>query len=107
MDDLMIPDACTLPSAERPLRLAEFDDLLARHVRSVDRDGDRVRLHLTGGEGLRERVRDLTERESQCCSFFEFTITGEDPAVTLEVTVPPGQRDVLTALAERASALAS
>lgn len=105
----MIPDACTLPSAERPLRLAEFDDLFTRHVRSVDRDGDgdRVRLHLTGEAGLRERVRDLTERESQCCSFFEFTITGDDPAVTLEVTVPPGQRDVLTALAERASGLAS
>lgn len=49
----MIPDACTLPSAERPLRLAEFEDLFARHVRSVDRDrdGERVRLHLTG-EGV-------------------------------------------------------
>lgn len=105
----MIPDACTLPSAERPLRLAEFEDLFARHVRSVDRDrdGERVRLHLTGEGGLREGVRDLTQRESQCCSFFEFAITGEDPAVILEVTVPPGQRDVLTALAERASALAS
>lgn len=53
MDDKMIPDACTLPSAERPLRLAEFEDLFARHVRSVDRDrdGERVRLHLTG-EGV-------------------------------------------------------
>ena len=33
------------------LRLAEFDDLFTRHVRFVDRDGDRVRLHLRGEAG--------------------------------------------------------
>jgi hypothetical protein len=28
------PDACTLPTTERPLRLAEFDDLFTARLRS-------------------------------------------------------------------------
>jgi len=37
-----VPDACTLPTAERPLRLAELDDLFATAVRAVHRlDGVR------------------------------------------------------------------
>ncbi|USX54893.1 hypothetical protein [Lentzea sp. HUAS12] len=35
MDDAeaWVPDACTLPTADRPFRVAEFDDLLAGVVR--------------------------------------------------------------------------
>ncbi|HET6741695.1 MAG TPA: hypothetical protein VFH76_22285 [Kribbella sp.] len=32
-----VPDACTLPTAERPFRVAEFDQLFAEHLRSTDR----------------------------------------------------------------------
>ena len=57
--------ACTLPPAERPLRLAEFDDLFARALRSIDRDGDtRVRLLLAGKAGLAERTQRLADAES-------------------------------------------
>jgi hypothetical protein len=31
-DIVRCPDACSLPAAERPLRLAEFDDLFATEV---------------------------------------------------------------------------
>lgn len=30
-----VPAACTLPTAERPLRLAEFEELFATAVRGV------------------------------------------------------------------------
>ncbi len=30
-------DACTLPTVERPLRMSEFDDLFATHLRAVER----------------------------------------------------------------------
>src|SRR5689334_7657995 len=76
MDELMWTSACTLPTVERPVRLAEFDALFADAVRSVRREAGQLRLHLTGPEGLRERVRDLAERETACCSFFSFVITG-------------------------------
>ena len=85
----MSTEACTLPTADRPMRLDEFDSLFADAVRHVSRDGDVVRLHLTGPAGLRDRVRDLTERETACCSFFTFVIDGGADDLVLEVSVPP------------------
>jgi hypothetical protein len=32
-----VPEACTLPTAERPLRLAEFDQLFATALREQQR----------------------------------------------------------------------
>ena len=52
MEPLLTTDACTLPTAERPLRLAEFDELFATAVRRVERRGDEVRIHLVGDRGL-------------------------------------------------------
>ncbi|MGW3614623.1 hypothetical protein ACWD6N_33130 [Micromonospora sp. NPDC005163] len=42
-----VPQACTLPTVEQPLRLAEFDDLFASAVLEMERvDRLRVRLEL-------------------------------------------------------------
>lgn len=95
------PAACTLPTAERPLRLAEFDELFAAAVRGVDRPGPtRLSLTLADAPGRAERVRDLTDRESACCSFFTFELGTGDP-MRLDICVPPSHRDVLDALAAR------
>ena len=102
--DLLVVDSCTLPTLEQPLRLAEFDALFRDAVRGVERADDVVRLHLSGPQGLLERTRDLTDRESACCSFFDFRLTGTDVDAVLEVRVPPSRRAVLAALADRADA---
>lgn len=102
MDLLPTADACTLPTADRPLRLAELDALFATAVRSVERRGNEVRMHLVGGEGLVMQVRDLTAREASCCSFFTFRLDGTDQDLTLDIAVPPARQDVLDALADRA-----
>lgn len=107
MENLLTTDACTMPTAERPLRLAEFDDLFATSVRGVRRRGDGVLMQLTGTEGLLERVRDLAARETACCSFFTFTIEGTDQDLTLDISVPPDRREILDALAERAQELSA
>lgn len=107
METLLNTDACTMPTTERPLRLAEFDALFASAVRSVERHGDDVRMRLAGEEGLVERVRDLTARESTCCSFFTFTIDGTDEDLTLDVSVPLARTEILDALAERARELSA
>ena len=99
--------ACTMPTAERPLRLAEFDALFSGSVRSVAYQRDVARMHLTGPAGLRERVRDLAERETACCSFFSFVVDGASDDVMLEVTVPPEHRGVLKALVTRAVEMAA
>lgn len=98
--DAWVPDACTLPTAEQPLRVAEFDDLLTA-VRDVRRPTPTaLTLLLDADPAL---VRDLTRRESECCSFFDFTVTGGDP-VRLDIAVPPARAAILDALAERATA---
>jgi hypothetical protein len=96
----LVPDACTLPTAEQPLRLAEFDDLFATAVRGVEAvSGTHARMRLTGPAGLETLVRDLTARETECCSFFTFTVTPlpaeEGEAVTLDIEVPAAHADVL------------
>ncbi|MCY0930223.1 hypothetical protein OTB20_29340 [Streptomyces sp. H27-H1] len=108
MTDLeWVPQSCTLPTPEQPLRVTQWDALLTEHLREVSWDGPlRLRLGLSGGAGVQEQVRDLAERESGCCSFFTFTTTGDDVQVQLDIAVDQEHEPVLSALADRAGALA-
>jgi hypothetical protein len=110
----VVPDACTLPTAQQPPRLAEFDTLFITAVVAVETvSATHTRLRLAGPAGLAATVRDLAARETACCSFFTFTVTpatGNDTdgeALDLDVEVPAAHVDVLTALAGRARALAA
>lgn len=105
MDSLLTTNACTLPTAERPLRLAEFDELFETSVHQAEFSGDTVTLRLSGEEGLGARVRDLAERESSCCTFFTFEVSGTDDHLTLDIAVPPEHRGLLDELALRAHRL--
>lgn len=97
--------ACTLPTVQRPLRLAEFDDLFTTAVRSVQRvDRRQVRLELAPEAAVAARAADLLVRETGCCSFFTFTLTATGGRVSLDIAVPDGYVDVLEALADRAVA---
>ena len=83
------PQACTLPTAQVPLRVAEFDDLFSQTLRHTERlDVTWLRLVLTGGDATEAAVRDLTAAESRCCSFFDFHIDRHGDQVVLEVRVP-------------------
>lgn len=103
-DDSWVPDACTLPTAERPLRLAEFDQFFRDAVRGAERlSAQHLRLRLDGAEQVEKTARDLAARESSCCSFFAFDIARPDlDSLTLDVRVPAAHVDVLDALARRA-----
>jgi hypothetical protein len=101
MDIDWAPSACTLPTAERPLRRAEFDQLFADHLRAADRvDANTLDLLLTAGS--RATATDLTARENECCSFFTFTFTeAPDDHIRLRIHVPPAYVAVLDGLAGR------
>ncbi|MFE3455376.1 hypothetical protein ACFXJ8_41320 [Nonomuraea sp. NPDC059194] len=101
------PDACTLPTEERPLRVAEFDDLFASALLRLERVGPtQLRLALDGRAEVEATARDLTARESGCCSFFTFAFTRDDEGLVLDVTVPAVHVKVLDGLAARAVAAA-
>ncbi|MBM2617879.1 hypothetical protein JIG36_20180 [Actinoplanes sp. LDG1-06] len=101
-----VPEACTLPTVEQPLRLAEFDELFTTVTTAERIDATHARLRLTGPAGLADRVRDLTARETECCSFFTFTVSAtpsaDEESVLLDVEVPPAYANVLAALIGRA-----
>ncbi|MEJ8639067.1 hypothetical protein [Streptomyces sp. MS2.AVA.5] len=102
-----VPRSCTLPTAEQPLRVAEFDALFAERLSETSRpDQLRLELVLAGGEGVEETVRDLVGRESGCCSFFTFTVHPGPERIRLDVEVDGAHETVLDALQERAAAAA-
>jgi hypothetical protein len=93
------PDACTLPTSERPLRVAEFGDLFG-HVLRWTRS-EKTRLDLVLPSGIEAAARDLAQRESECCSFFTFEFEPVDDNIVMHICVPPSQVLVLDAI-ERA-----
>ena len=61
-----VPQSCTLPTAEQPLRIAEFDDLFTTSLRGIERlTSTTLRLRLAAS--AEATARDLTTRERSCC----------------------------------------
>lgn len=103
-----VPQACTLPTAELPLRVTEFDGLFADAVRGIERTGPtRLRLELQASPTVAGRAAALAAAETECCSFFTFTLTATGGALALEASVPEAHAGVLDGLADLATAAAS
>jgi hypothetical protein len=106
-DGAWVPQSCTLPTTEQPLRVAGFDELFTSAVQRIERAGpDRLRLDLTADPRVAGRAAELVMAETGCCSFFTFSLTASGGRLVLEVTVPQAQAGVLDALAGRAAAAA-
>jgi hypothetical protein len=95
-----VPDACSLPTAEQSFRVAEFDELFAKHLRGANRLGPST-LELTLAAESRATAAELTARENECCSFFEFDLAEVADAVRLRISVPAAYVAVLDGLADR------
>jgi hypothetical protein len=96
--------ACTLPSADRPLRVADFDALCAAYLVRAERTRPTAaRLVMAGGPGVADRVQRLADAESSCCAFFDFAVSDDGDEVVLDVSVPPTYADVLAGLVSRAA----
>ncbi|MFB4318083.1 hypothetical protein [Actinomadura sp. 21ATH] len=103
-DEDWAPQACTLPTAERPLRLAAFDALFAEAVTGVRRSAPgQARLELLPEPTVAGIAAELAAAETGCCSFFTFTLTATGGALTLEISVDEQHIEVLDALAARAT----
>jgi len=83
---------------------------IRRPVRDRGALGDResnvhATFELPAEPAVAATAADLTARESQCCTFWLFTLTMAGGRVTLDVRVPPGKDAVLDALVVRAQAV--
>ncbi|MFC0007541.1 hypothetical protein [Micromonospora siamensis] len=101
-DETWVPGSCALPTVDRPLRMAEFDDLFATALRGQARPAPAALIWDFAPKAA-ARVRELIERESACCRFFVFTVSASAATVRVEVAVPEAHVDVLDALAGRAA----
>ena len=95
-----VPDSCSLPTVDRPLRVAEFDGLFGRSVLRSARVSA-TRLDLVLAADAEAAARDLAAREVGCCSFFRFDFDTAGSDVVISIGVPPSHTDVLDALAQR------
>jgi hypothetical protein len=103
-----VPQACTLPAAQQPLRRAEFDRLFTEAVRAAERASPtRLWLDLDARPQVAARAAELVVTETQCCSFFTFVLTAADGRLSLEISVPPAQASVLDALASHLTEIRS
>ena len=89
-----LPIACTLSAAEMPARLAEIAALAARAVEE-EQDADRLVLRFRHEGETRVRLEALVAAEAECCAFLQFVLIEDAEAVSLTITAPPGQGDVL------------
>jgi hypothetical protein len=102
VSESLVPQSCTLPTVDRPLRVAEFDALFSDAVRAADRPSrTRLSLDLEPTAEMAAQAAGLVVRETACCSFFTFTLTATRGALELGVAVPEVHVEVLDALAAR------
>ena len=106
MDEWCAPEACSLPIADQPARVVEWDTLF-RTVRTIERVPGGVRFELDRLQADVAGVADLADRESQCCAFFTFGVTVASDSLTLSVDADADHAEVVEALAGRAHRLSA
>ena len=103
IESTWIPESCTLPTVDQPLRLAEFDALFAEDVTAVQQPtADTARLTLRPDAAVAARAADLAVRETACCSFFEFTLSVTGGHLAMQIRASAAQTGVLDAVVDRA-----
>jgi hypothetical protein len=97
--------SCTLDSADRQARGAEFGRLFSAAIRAVDRpEPTRLLLELEPTRRIAAQAAELAMAETACCSFFTFNMQVAAQRLVLDIAVPPAHVQALDALATAASA---
>jgi hypothetical protein len=94
--DRSVPIACTLEIGDIPERFAEWQAFYRSSVTDTEVSPVSVRLRLDPSDATLAAAASLSQREKQCCAFFDFAISLEVEQRWLTVTVPPGAEETLT-----------
>lgn len=82
--------ACSLAKHDYDARISEFRALASRALRDVRREP--LSLHLTYDPAFADQVRNLAERERDCCSFLAITVDEDCRGIHLHITAPEEAR---------------
>ena len=91
------PPACTLtPDQLRERRDALLSGLVRRANEVTDLENG-LRITFENRDGLLAEIARIIEQERTCCRFLRFQVTAEPDGgpITLDVTGPPGTREML------------
>jgi hypothetical protein len=78
--------ACMLSAADRKDRVAWIHELNAAALRDYRRDGSRIELAYHPSAAA--RVRELVDREKECCPFLGFNVRDEKEVFILVIEAP-------------------
>ena len=94
------PLVCTLTPDELAEARAGLLPGLLERAKSVSDLQDGVKLSFDSEPGLLADLARMMEQERACCRFLRFQLAAEPAggAITLDVTGPPGTREVLRSL---------
>lgn len=105
-DNVWVPSACTIPTENQPLRVAEFDDFFSHNALALSRPTpNQLRIEIQPEPDAASRAAALAVKETGCCSFFTFEMTISVGSVELTVSTAETHAAVLAALGERAERL--
>ncbi|MDO9485651.1 MAG: hypothetical protein Q7K25_06290 [Actinomycetota bacterium] len=97
-------NSCSLPTAERHLRIEEFNAFFKDDVAGVSkRPQGEVHLTLRPGDAVAQRAAQLAVRESTCCSFFTFHLIIGNATSEMFVSADAQHSSVLDDLAQHAT----
>ena len=86
------PIACTLQPGDYRERLAWIATLAREGLLGTSRDD--LRLELRYAPNVGNRVREMVDKEQQCCAFLNFDVSETDEGVRLTITAPERAREV-------------
>jgi hypothetical protein len=93
------PVACTLQGGSYQERLAWIADLAREGLRGASRKD--LRLELTYAPSLASRVREMVDKERECCGFLDFELVETGADVRLTITTPERAREFADELFEQ------
>ena len=82
----MLPIACSLSSEGLTKRLVWIAELNGAHLREFRMDGSS--LHLVYALDAARKVRELVQKERECCGFLRFALHESSDQVALRIDVP-------------------
>lgn len=86
------PIACSLGTGDFRARTAWIATLAREHLRSARREP--LTLHLSYAPEARAAVREMVEKERDCCGFLRFDLRDDAATVDLTITAPPEVAEV-------------